>query len=99
MKARVEDANDDQTVDISILRRSIEEPLRQIVENGGDDPALILNQVKAGKGNAYGHNAANGECGDMLEAGILLTTEVMIAEAPKDEEHSRRIAPRQAWPV
>jgi len=89
------------------LSRSIEEPLRQIVENAGEDAAVVLNAVKAGKG-AYGYNAGTGEYGDMLEegildpakvtrlalqnaasvAGLLLTTEVMIAEAPKDEEHA-----------
>ena len=99
--------NEDQTAGIRILARSIEEPLRNIVENAGEDAAVILNQVKAGKG-AYGYNAATGEFGDMLEegildptkvtrlalqnaasvAGLLLTTEVMIAEAPKDEDHS-----------
>ncbi len=104
---KLEGANEDQTVGIAILKRAIEEPLRQIVENAGEDAAVVLNQVKSGKG-AYGYNAANGEFGDMLEAGILdptkvtrlalqnsasvagllLTTEVMIAEAPKDEEHS-----------
>ena len=105
---KLEGANEDQTVGVRILSRSIEEPLRQIVENAGEDAAVILNQVKQGKGNAYGYNAANGEFGDLLEAGILdptkvtrlalqnaasvagllLTTEVMVAEAPKDEEHS-----------
>ena len=105
---KLEGANDDQTVGIAILRRAIEEPLRQIVENAGEDAAVILNQVKAGKGS-YGYNAATGSFGDMLEegildptkvtrlalqnaasvAGLLLTTEVMIAEAPKEEaEHS-----------
>jgi len=105
---KLEGANEDQQVGIAILRRAIEEPLRQIVENAGEDAAVILNQVKAGKGS-YGYNAATGEYGDMLEAGILdptkvtrlalqnaasvagllLTTEVMIAEAPKDEpEHN-----------
>jgi chaperonin GroEL len=104
---KLEGANEDQTVGIAILRRSIEEPLRQIVENAGEDAAVILNAVKAGKGS-YGYNAATGEFGDMLEegildptkvtrlalqnaasvAGLLLTTEVMIAEAPKDEDHS-----------
>ena len=102
----LEGANEDQTVGVRILYRSIEEPLRQIVENAGEDAAVILNNVKAGKGS-YGYNAATGEFGDMLEegildptkvtrlalqnaasvAGLLLTTEVMIAEAPKDEEH------------
>jgi len=101
-------ANEDQTVGIRLLSRAIEEPLRQIVENAGEDAAVVLNAVKAGKG-AFGYNAATGDYGDMLEAGILdptkvtrlalqnaasvagllLTTEVMIAEAPKDEaEHA-----------
>jgi chaperonin GroEL len=104
---KLEGANEDQTVGIRILARAIEEPLRQIVENAGEDAAVVLNAVKAGKG-AYGYNAGTGEYGDMLEEGILdpakvtrlalqnaasvsgllLTTEVMIAEAPKEEEHS-----------
>ena len=104
----LEGGNEDQTVGICLLARAIEEPLRQIVENAGEDAAVVLNAVKAGKG-AYGYNAANGEYGDMLEegildptkvtrlalqnaasvAGLLLTTEVMIADAPKDEaEHA-----------
>jgi chaperonin GroEL len=105
---KLEGVNEDQTVGIRILARSIEEPLRNIVENAGEDAAVILNQVRAGKG-AYGYNATTGEFGDMLEegildptkvtrlalqnaasiAGLLLTTEVMVAEAPKDEEHAR----------
>jgi len=104
---KLEGANEDQTVGIRILARSIEEPLRNIVENAGEDAAVILNQVRAGKG-AYGYNAATGEFCDMLEegildptkvtrlalqnaasvAGLLLTTEVMVAETPKDEEHA-----------
>jgi chaperonin GroEL len=104
---KLETHNEDQTVGVAILRRAIEEPLRQIVENAGEDAAVILNQVKAGKGS-FGYNAATGKFGDMLDegildptkvtrlalqnaasvAGLLLTTEVMIAEAPKDEEHS-----------
>jgi chaperonin GroEL len=105
---KLEGANEDQTVGIRILARSIEEPLRNIVENAGEDAAVILSQVKAGKG-AYGYNAATGEFGDMLEAGILdptkvtrlalqnaasvagllLTTEVMVAESSKDEERAQ----------
>jgi len=104
---KLEGANEDQTVGVRILARSIEEPLRQIVDNAGEDAAVILNRVKEGRA-AFGYNAASGEFGDMLEAGILdptkvtrlalqnaasvagllLTTEVMVAEAPKDEEHS-----------
>ena len=67
---KLEGANEDQTVGIRILARAIEEPLRQIVENAGEDAAVVLNAVKAGKG-AYGYNAATGEYGDMLEEGIL----------------------------
>jgi chaperonin GroEL len=96
--------NDDQTVGINILRRAVEEPLRQIVKNAGGDASVVLNAVAEGKGN-YGYNAATGEYGDMVEMGIidptkvtryalqnaasvsglLLTTEAMVAEAPKDE--------------
>jgi len=109
---KLEGANEDQTVGIRILSRSIEEPLRQIVENAGEDAAVILNNVKGGKG-AYGYNAGTGEYGDMLDegildpakvtrlalqnaasvAGLLLTTEVMIAEAPKDESDHVHPAP------
>ena len=96
--------NDDQNVGISILRRATEEPLRQIVRNAGGDASVVLNKVAEGKGN-YGYDAAKGEYGDMIEAGILdptkvtrfalqnassiagllLTTEAMVADAPKDE--------------
>jgi len=96
--------NDDQTVGIHILKRAVEEPLRQIVTNAGGDASVVLNAVAEGKGN-YGYNAASGDYGDMIEAGILdptkvtrfalqnaasvsgllLTTEAMVAEAPKDE--------------
>ena len=107
-------ANEDQTTGIKILARSIEEPLRQIVANAGEDAAVVLNRVREGKGT-FGYNAATSEYGDMIElgildptkvtrlalqnaasvAGLLLTTEVMIAEAPKEEEHY--MAPRAAW--
>ena len=56
---------------VRILARAIEEPLRQIVENAGEDAAVVLNAVKAGKG-AYGYNAGTGEYGDMLEEGISI---------------------------
>ena len=104
---KLEGANADQNVGIKILSRAIEEPLRQIVENAGEDGAVVLNKVKEGKGN-YGYNAQTGEFGDLVEmgildptkvtrlalqnaasvAGLLLTTEVMVAEAPKEEEHT-----------
>ena len=103
---KLEAFNEDQAIGIKILSRSIEEPLRQIVANAGEDAAVVLAEVKKGKGT-YGYNAATGTYGDMLEmgildptkvtrlalqnaasvAGLLLTTEVMVAEAPKDDDH------------
>jgi len=96
--------NHDQDVGINILKRAVEEPLRQIVHNAGGDASVVLNAVAKGKGN-YGYNAATDEFVDMIEAGILdptkvtrhalqnaasvsgllLTTEAMVAEVPKDE--------------
>ena len=96
--------NAEQTVGINILRRAVEEPLRQIVSNAGGDASVVLNAVAAGEGN-HGYNAANGEYGDMIDfgildptkvtrfalqnaasvSGLLLTTEAMVADAPKDE--------------
>jgi chaperonin GroEL len=96
--------NHDQDMGIKILRRALEEPLRQIVANAGDDASVILNKVREGEGT-FGFNAATSDYGDMLEmgildptkvtrlalqnatsvAGLLLTTEVMVAELPKEE--------------
>ena len=101
---KVEGDNDEQNVGIKILRRAVEEPLRQIVNNAGGDPSVVLNSVVEGKNN-YGYNAATNEYGDMIEMGILdptkvvryalqnaasvsgllLTTEAMVADAPKEE--------------
>jgi chaperonin GroEL len=103
--ANLKGSNDDQDVGINILRKAVEEPLRQIVANAGADASVVLNAVVNGKGN-YGFNAATGEYGDMVKfgiidptkvtrlalqnatsvAGLLLTTEAMIAEAPKQEK-------------
>jgi chaperonin GroEL len=100
-------SNDDQGVGINILKRALEEPLRQIVINAGEDGAVVLNKVAEGKGN-YGYNAQTDEFGDLVAmgiidptkvarsalqnassvAGLLLTTEAMVTEAPKKEEKS-----------
>ncbi|MBX9810216.1 MAG: chaperonin GroEL, partial [Burkholderiales bacterium] len=97
--------NHDQDCGIKIVLRALEEPLRQIAENGGDEPSVVLNKVREGKGN-FGYNAATGEYGDLLEmgvvdptkvtrcalqnaasvAGLILTTDAMVAELPKDEK-------------
>jgi len=95
--------NHDQDVGIKLARRAMEEPLRQIVTNAGDEASVILNEVAAGKGN-FGYNAATSVYGDMIEmgildptkvtrtalqnagsvAGLMLTTEAMIAEVPQE---------------
>ena len=98
-------ANEDQNHGITIALRAMEAPLREIVANAGEEPSVIVNQVKDGKGN-FGYNAANGEFGDMVEfgildptkvtrtalqnaasiAGLMITTEAMVAELPQKEE-------------
>jgi len=67
--------NEDRHYGIKILTRAIEEPLRQIVANAGEDAAVVLNRVREGKGT-FGYNAATGEYGDMIEMGILDPTKV-----------------------
>ncbi|MDY7218743.1 chaperonin GroEL [Denitrificimonas sp. JX-1] len=62
--------NEDQNVGISLLRRAVEAPLRQIVANAGEEPSVVVDKVKQGEGN-FGYNAASGEYGDMIEMGIL----------------------------
>ena len=96
--------NEDQNIGINIIRRSLQEPLRQIVNNAGGEPSVVVNEVLNRKGNE-GYNAATNEYGDMIAmgildptkvtrsalqnaasiAGLLITTEAMIAEAPKDD--------------
>ncbi|SFM07267.1 chaperonin GroEL [Nitrosomonas communis] len=96
--------NHDQDAGIKIVLRALEEPLRQIVANSGDEPSVVANKVKEGSGN-FGYNAATGEYGDMVAmgvldptkvtrsalqnaasvAGLILTTDAMVAEMPKEE--------------
>jgi chaperonin GroEL len=98
-------SNPDQDAGIKIVLRAIEEPLRMIVANAGDEPSVVVNKVVEGKGN-YGFNAATGDYGDLVEmgvldptkvtrfalqnaasvAGLMLTTDAMVAELPKDEK-------------
>ncbi len=97
--------NHDQDAGIKIVLRALEEPLRQIVQNAGDEPSVVVNKVVEGKGN-FGFNAATGVYGDMVDMGVLdptkvtrfalqnaasvasllLTTDAMVAELPKDEK-------------
>ncbi len=96
--------NDDQNIGINIIRRAMQEPLRQIVMNAGGEPSVVVNEVLKRKDNE-GYNAATDEYGDMIKmgildptkvtrsalqnaasiAGLLITTEAMVAEAPKDD--------------
>jgi chaperonin GroEL len=68
-------ANADQATGVRILLRAVEEPLRQIVHNGGGDPAVVLDRVRQGTGN-FGFNAATEEYGDLVEMGIVDPTKV-----------------------
>ena len=100
----LEGDNEDQNIGIAAALRAMEGPLRQIVDNAGDEASVVLDKVRQGEGN-FGYNAASGEYGDMIEmgildpakvtrtalqaagsvAGLMITTEVMIAESPKDD--------------
>ncbi|MGP1930239.1 MAG: chaperonin GroEL [Arsenophonus sp. ET-YP4-MAG3] len=67
--------NEDQTVGIRIALRAMESPMRQIVENAGEESAVVVNNVKQGKDN-YGYNASTEVYGDMIDMGILDPTKV-----------------------
>ncbi|AOK28952.1 molecular chaperone GroEL [Burkholderia singularis] len=73
--ASLSGANADQNAGIKIVLRAMEEPLRQIVTNGGEEASVVVAAVAAGKGN-YGYNAATGEYVDMVEAGVVDPTKV-----------------------
>jgi len=96
--------NHDQEAGIKIVLRALEEPLRWIVTNAGDEASVVLNKVVEGKGN-FGYNAQTAQYGDLMEmgvvdptkvarcalqnaasvAGLILTTDAMVAESPKEE--------------
>jgi len=96
-------ANLDEDSGVRIVARALEEPLRRIVANGGQEPSVVVNRIAASDAPAFGYNAATGEFGDMLAAGVIdpvkvtrlalqnaasiaalvLTTDCVIAEAPK----------------
>ncbi|MDH2926457.1 chaperonin GroEL [Lonepinella koalarum] len=97
--------NEEQNVGIKLALRALESPLRQIVENAGEEGSVVASAVKAGEGN-FGYNAATEEYGDMIEmgildptkvarsalqfaasvAGLMITTECMVTELPKDDK-------------
>ena len=97
--------NDDQKTGVEIVRKAITSPAKQIVDNAGDDGAVVVGKLLEATDYAYGYNAQTGEFGDMVKAGIidptkvvrtaiqdaasvaglLITTEAMIAELPKKD--------------
>ena len=101
---KVQTENPDQKIGVNILVRALEEPIRMIVANAGEEPSVIVAKVAESTGND-GYNAQTGEFGDLVEMGIIdptkvarsalqnaasiasliLTTEVMVAEAAKDD--------------
>ncbi|WP_437924438.1 chaperonin GroEL [Sorangium sp. So ce291] len=97
--------NDEQRFGVNIIRRAIEEPLRQISANAGEEGSIVVQKVREGK-ESFGYNAASGDYGNLLEMGVIdpakvvrsalqnaasvaslmLTTEALIAERPKEEK-------------
>jgi len=101
---KVQGANPDQQAGINLVRRALQEPIRQIVQNAGDEGSVVVGKILENANINYGYNAQTGEYGDMIVMGIvdpvkvvrtalqdaasvaslLITTEAMIAELPKD---------------
>jgi len=73
--AQTKGGHHDQDSGIKIVLHALEEPLRQIVANTGDEPPVVLNKVAEGKGN-FGYNALTGEYGDLVMMGVLDPTKV-----------------------
>jgi chaperonin GroEL len=100
--------DDDEQIGVNIVRRALEEPLRQIAQNAGVEGAVVISRVRAEKGENYGYNAETDTYGDLVKdgvidpakvtrialqnassiAGLMLTTEALIAELPEEEKAS-----------
>ncbi|VVT06977.1 chaperonin GroEL [Rhizobium sp. EC-SD404] len=103
----VKGQNADQDAGVNIVRRALQAPARQIVENAGEEASIVVGKILDKNDDNYGYNAQTGEYGDMIAmgivdpvkvvrtalqdaasvAGLLVTTEAMIAEAPKKDSH------------
>ena len=108
--------NHDQDAGIKIVLRALEEPLRAIAANAGDEPSVVVAKVEDGQGN-FGYNAATGEYGDLVAigvidptkvtrsalqnaasvAGLILTTDATVAEAPKEEKAAAPAMPEMDY--
>jgi chaperonin GroEL len=111
-KNKIETENSEQEMGVKIALRALEEPLRQIVKNAGEEPSVVLHKVAEGKGS-FGFNAQTEEYGDLVKmgildptkvartalqnaasiAGLMITTEAMIAEMPKKSAKGPAAAP------
>ncbi|HVN08039.1 MAG TPA: chaperonin GroEL [Patescibacteria group bacterium] len=98
--------HDDEAIGVNIVKRALEEPMRQIVQNAGHEGAVVVEHVRQAKEDNYGFDAESGEYGDMVKtgiidpakvtrlalqnaasiAGLMLTTEALIAELKEDEK-------------
>ncbi|MEO8183336.1 MAG: chaperonin GroEL [Deltaproteobacteria bacterium] len=101
------EVSEEERFGVSIIRRALEEPLRQICANAGEEGSIIVQQVRDGKGS-FGYNARTGKFGDLIAmgvidpvkvvrsalqnaasvSGLLLTTEALVAEKPKEDKGS-----------
>ena len=102
------ETDSDEQVGVNIIKRALQEPLRQIVQNAGQEGAVIVGKIRDNDSNSYGFNAATEEFGDLVEqgvidpakvtrtalqnaasiAGLMLTTEAMIADVPEKDDHA-----------
>jgi chaperonin GroEL len=110
---RVKPANDDQRTGVEIVRKAIQHPARQIVENAGVDGSIVVGKILDKAEYAFGYDAQKGEYGDLFKlgiidptkvvrtalqdaasvAGLLITTEAMVAEKPKKETPAPAMPP------
>ena len=106
LKLSIKGDNEDQNVGIGIIRKALEAPIRQIVENAGVEGSIVVGKLRESKDDNYGFNAQTEEYVDLIKAGIIdpvkvvrtalqdaasvagliITTEATIAEAPKRKE-------------
>ena len=97
--------NEDQKVGINIVKKALQWPARQIVQNAGEDGSVVIGKVLESSKYNFGYNAQSGEYGDLVSqgvidptkvvrcalqdaasvAGLLITTEAMVAELPKKD--------------
>jgi chaperonin GroEL len=98
----------DEQIGVNIVRRALEEPLRQIVQNAGVEGAVVVAKIRSEKNENFGYNAATDSYGDLVKdgvidptkvaryalqnaasiAGLMLTTEALIADIPEEEKAS-----------